>query len=72
MRTVLRIAFGLLVAVVVIVIPLLVVQRAECRRGDRIDDEWSVAIPFEQERRRRDCRKPESGAEQLLEFVRSR
>jgi hypothetical protein len=68
-RSLLRVGIAVVVGLVLVAIPLLMVHRAECRHGDRLEDEWSVEVPFQAERRRR-CRPPESGAEQLLEFVR--
>ena len=54
--------------VVVIAVPLLLVQHEDCRQGDRFEDVWSLAVPFQAERRR-GCREPETGAEQLIEVV---
>ncbi len=70
MRSALRVLVGVVIAIVVIAVPLLVVQRAECRQGDRFEDEWSIAVPFQDQRQPRGCRDPQSGAERLLEFVR--
>ena len=67
-RTLLRLLVGILVVIVVIAGPLLVVRPEDCRQGDRFEDVWSVAVPFQAERRR-GCREPETGAEQLLEVV---
>jgi len=64
-RTLLRLLVGILVVIVVIAVPLLVVRPEDCRQGDRFEDVWSVAVPFQAERRR-GCREPETGAEQLL------
>lgn len=69
MRTLLRLVVGIIVAVVLIAVPLLIVQQAECPRGDRFEDEWAIALPG-REGFDSDCREPESGAERLLEFVR--
>ena len=71
MRSLLLVLLAVVVGLVLIAVPLLVVQRAECRQGDRFEDQWSVSSPFDQERRR-GCREPTSGAEELLEFVRGR
>ncbi len=68
MRSILRLLVGILIVIVVIAVPLLVVQHEDCRQGDRFEDVWSAAVPFQAERRR-GCREPETGAEQLLELV---
>ena len=68
MGTALRLLIGLVVVVVVIAVPLLLVQHEDCRQGDRFEDVWSLAVPFQAERRR-GCREPETGAEQLIEVV---
>lgn len=70
MRSALRVLVGIVLGIVLIVVPLLVVQRAECRQGDRVEDEWSVAVPFQDQRQPRRCDEPRSGGELLLEFVR--
>jgi hypothetical protein len=66
-RSLLRVGVAVVVGAVLVAVPLLMVHRAECRQGDRLEDEWSVEVPFQAERRR-GCRRPESGAEQLLEL----
>ena len=68
MGTALRLLIGLVVVVVVITVPLLAVQHEDCRQGGRFEDVWSLAVPFQAERRR-GCREPETGAEQLIEVV---
>ena len=70
MRSAARVLLGIVLGIVLIVVPLLVVQRAECRQGDRVEDEWSVAVPFQDQRQPRRCDEPRSGGELLLEFVR--
>jgi len=67
-RTLLRLLITLVVAAAVIVTPLLVVHRQQCRQGDRLEDVWTVSVPFRAERMPR-CRPPESGGEVLLELV---
>jgi hypothetical protein len=63
-----RVLVAVVIGIVLIVVPLLIVNRAECRQGDGWEDEWSFEVPFQAERRR-GCRRPESGARQLLEFL---
>ena len=67
-RTLLRLLIGLLLGLAVIAVPLLIVQHQDCRQGDRLEDVWTVSVPFQAERRPR-CRAPESGGEVLLEIV---
>jgi len=67
-RALLRLLLGIVIVIVIIAVPLLIVQHEDCRQGDRLEDVWSAAVPFQAERRR-GCREPETGAEQLLEVV---
>lgn len=69
MRMVLRLLVALVIAAALIAVPLVIVQRVECPRGDGTEDEWAVALPGQQPFRS-SCREPESGGELLLEFVR--
>jgi hypothetical protein len=67
-RTLLLIAVGLAVALVLVAVPLLILYRSECRQDGRVVDEWSLGAPFSDPPSR--CPDPRSGAEELLEFVR--
>jgi hypothetical protein len=69
MRTLLRVLVALVVAAALIAIPLILVQQAECPRGDGFEDEWEIALPG-REGFDPDCREPESGGERLLEYLR--
>jgi len=66
--TLLRLLIALVLVAAVIVAPLLVIQHQDCRQGDRLEDVWTVSVPFQAERRPR-CRPPESGAAVLPEMV---
>ncbi len=68
MRSIVRLLIALVVAAAVIAVPLLIVQHQDCRQGDRLEDVWTVAVPFRAERRPT-CRTPESAGEHLLEIV---
>ena len=59
---------ALVVAAVIVALPLLVVQHQDCRQGNRLEDMWTVWVPFQAERRPT-CREPESAGEVLLEVV---
>lgn len=66
--TLIRLTIALVIVAVVVVVPLLVVQHQDCRQGKRLEDVWTVSVPFQAERLPR-CRAPESGGEVLLETV---
>lgn len=68
MRSLLRLLLGLIIVLVIVAVPLLIVQHQDCRQGDRLEDVWTVAVPFQAERRPT-CREPESAGEVLLEVV---
>ena len=68
MRILLRLLITVVVVAAVIVTPLLVVQHQDCRQGKRLEDVWTVSVPFQAERLPR-CRAPESGGEVLLEII---
>lgn len=68
MRFVLRLVLGFVLVIVLIGAPLLVVRHEQCRQGDRFEDVWSAAVPWQDERRP-GCQEPESAAEELIEVI---
>jgi len=50
-RSLLRLLLGLIIVLVIVAVPLLIVQHQDCRQGDRLEDVWTVAVPFQAERR---------------------
>jgi hypothetical protein len=69
-RSLLSILLGVVVALVLIAVPLFLVVRAECGRGEREEYDWFLTPPLGEIRR--DCRNPKTGAQQVLEFVQER
>jgi hypothetical protein len=65
-RSLLRVALGVLIGLVLLLVPLLVVQRSVCREDGRRVDSWSAGLPFSEPPR--GCRDTTSGAEELINF----